>query len=234
VISASPARPGAGTAPAISRAVGGGDAPREPNLNSRLPIGQQLVQEGHLDHWQLLSALSHQRQWGGRLGQSLVRLGFVTERVVLAAIGRQLGVAPVELGTRTVAPEILRLVPARLVRARKVLPLALDVNGRRETLIVATAEPQNLAVLDEVAFAAQRAVRPVLAGDLDLEQAIERHLGREAGPAPALRAPPPPAPAPRASPPALRPPASPRPVAVLARLGGHGPALRPVAMALPE
>ncbi|HEX7487375.1 MAG TPA: hypothetical protein VF341_00590, partial [Anaeromyxobacteraceae bacterium] len=54
----------------------------------RVPIGERLVQQGHIDGWQLQSAIAHQRRWGGRLGEAVVGLGFVPEKVVLAEVAQ--------------------------------------------------------------------------------------------------------------------------------------------------
>ncbi len=146
-------------------------------VTSRIPIGQMLVQAGHIDVWQLQSALAHQKCWGGRIGEALLRLGFVSEPALLTEVARQHGVPYVEIGERPVAPAVLRLVPEKLIRARKVLPIAYSSQPRRGLLVVATGRPQDLTTLDEVAFASGKTVKAALASDADLEQAIERHFG---------------------------------------------------------
>jgi type IV pilus assembly protein PilB len=140
-------------------------------------IGQLLVEAGHIDVWQLQSALAHQRFWGGRIGDALVRLGFIAEPVLLTELGRQLDVPYIEVGDRQIDPAVLRLVPEKLIRARKLLPIAYAPQPRRGLLVIATARPQDLATIDEVAFASGKIVKPALASDSDVEQAIERHLG---------------------------------------------------------
>jgi Type II secretion system (T2SS), protein E, N-terminal domain len=145
-------------------------------VTSHLPLGQLLVEAGRIDTVQLSSALAHQRQWGGRLGGALVALGFVAEPELLAVLARQLGVPCVVLGDRYLPPDVVGLVPEKLVRAHKVLPIALATESRRGPLIVATGEPQNLTLLDEIAFVTGKTVKAVLAGDRDLDRAIERHL----------------------------------------------------------
>jgi hypothetical protein len=145
-------------------------------VTARLPIGQLLVEKGHLDPWQLQSALAHQQRWGGRLGEAVASLGFLPERVVLAEVAAQLGVGYLESGERTVAPEVVALVPERLIRARRVFPLGVAPGGRRGTLVVATPEPQDLTALDEVAFATGMTVRAVLSSVRDVERLIARHL----------------------------------------------------------
>lgn len=143
---------------------------------NRVRIGELLVQRGHIDVVQLQSALAHQRRWGGPLGRSIVELGFMPERAMLERLGEHLGVPFVDLAEWTSAPEALALVPERLVRARRVLPLERRAEHRRGPLVVAVADPTDLHVLDEVAFATGLAVEPVLASEVELERAIARFL----------------------------------------------------------
>jgi type IV pilus assembly protein PilB len=143
---------------------------------SRVRIGELLVQRGHIDGAQLQSALAHQRRWGGRLGRSIVHLGFMPERAVLENVGEQIGVPFVDVGDRAVPPEVLALLPERLMRARRVLPLERRSQHRRGPLVVALADPADLGVLDEIAFATGLEVAPVLASESDLERALARLL----------------------------------------------------------
>ena len=149
---------------------------------ARVRIGEMLLQQGRIDGAQLESALAHQRKWGGRIGRAIVHLGFMREDAMLAAIGQQLGVPFVEIGARFVPQHVLQLVPEKLIRGRRVLPLARLSETRRGPLVVALADPANLVALDEIAFATGMQVKPVLAAEADLEQAIARLV--EGAPAP--------------------------------------------------
>ncbi len=176
-------------------------------MTRRVLIGERLVQQGHIDGWQLQSAIAHQRQWGGRLGEALVGLGFVPENVVLAEVARQLDVPFVDIRGRRVSDTMVGLLPSKLIRSRRVFPLAVSARTRRGPVVLATGEPQNLAVLDEVTFATGMAVQPVLVSERDLDSLIARHLdGRESAPRPPLRSTL--APAPRRDPPPLPAPQS--------------------------
>jgi type IV pilus assembly protein PilB len=143
---------------------------------ARVRIGEMLVQQGRIDAYQLESALAHQRRWGGRLGRAIVHLGFMAESAVLEAVSAQLGVPFVHVGDRHVAPQVLAMVPQKLIRTRKVLPLARLAESRRGPLVVALADPADLHALDEVAFATGLDVKPVLAAEDDLDDAIARLL----------------------------------------------------------
>ena len=144
-------------------------------------VEQILVQAGLIDVFQLQSVLGYQRHWGGPVAQAVVDLGFAAEPAVMAAVAHHLGVPYWEIGERTVGPEIVRLVPEKLVRLRKVFPVSLGPS-RRGPLVLATADPLNLTVLDEVAFVTGKAVEPVLTSERDIQRAIERYLGSEGGP----------------------------------------------------
>jgi type IV pilus assembly protein PilB len=144
----------------------------------RVHIGQILKSAGHLDDAQIQSALGYQRIWGVRLGEALIRLRMVEEDTLLAALGRQLGVRVVRIGDARVAPEVLAMVPERVIRRCRALPLELEARAGRTRLVVAFAAPDDLRLVDEVEFAAGLDVTPVLAGDEDLGRAITRHLHR--------------------------------------------------------
>ncbi len=148
----------------------------------RLLLGQLLLQKGLVDEMQLRSALAHQARWGGRLGKTMVRLGFLDEAGILRAVGEQLGIPFVEIGDRTVPPDVLKLLPEKVMRACHAFPLESAGHG---SLVVALSDAGNLGFLDDLSFAAGVPVRPALATEADVDRAIARHLGGEASAAPA-------------------------------------------------
>jgi hypothetical protein len=145
-------------------------------VTSCLQVEQILVEAGLVDVIQLTSARGYQRQWGCRLAQAVVDLGFAAEPAVMAVLALHLGVPYWEIGDRPVGAEIVSLIPERLIRLRKVFPVAVGAS-RRGPLVIAMADPQDLTVLDEVAFATGKTVEPELTSERDIERAIERHLG---------------------------------------------------------
>jgi hypothetical protein len=147
---------------------------------TRKKIGELLVEVGAIDPFQLESALAHQRRWGGRLGRAMVYLGFLREDEVLSAVGGQLGVPYVTLWDKVIPRDVLSLLPEKVIRGRKVLPVARLREHRRGPLVVALADPADLLVLDELSFATGLEIRPVLASEDELEAAIEAHLSRGA------------------------------------------------------
>ena len=49
-------------------------------------LGELLIEAGLIDEMQLKSALSYQKEWGGRLGAVLIRKGFVQETAMSYSI----------------------------------------------------------------------------------------------------------------------------------------------------
>jgi type IV pilus assembly protein PilB len=142
-------------------------------------IGEMLLARGHIDQHQLASALAYQKHSGGRLGRALVSMGFVTESKLLSTLAVQLSVPVVHIGDRTVPASVWRLVPEKLLRSRRVFPLEILSASKRGALLVALSEPDNLSLLDEIAFVAGRAVQPALAAEADIDRALARHLEPE-------------------------------------------------------
>ncbi len=78
-----------------------------------------------VDRAQLRAVKGRQRQWGRSLHQAVIDLGFVPEGILLSKIATLMGVEYVNIGTRALSPEVLRRVPEKLVRLRRVLPIEL-------------------------------------------------------------------------------------------------------------
>jgi type IV pilus assembly protein PilB len=57
-------------------------------------LGELLLREKRVTPTQLQEALTFQRTNGGRLGTTLVKLGFVTDEVVTEVLSRHYGVPP--------------------------------------------------------------------------------------------------------------------------------------------
>lgn len=152
-------------------------------------IGEILVDQGRIDPVQLERAIALQQRWGGRIGGAIVQLGFLSERQLLEAVGGQVGAPFVVIGDRQIPAEVVALIPRRVMRARGIIALERLAKHRRGPLVVAFSDPQNLAAVDELAFVTGLEVKPVLASESDIEQAITRHIGARVLPRPAEQTP---------------------------------------------
>jgi type IV pilus assembly protein PilB len=146
-------------------------------------LGEILIARGALDAEQLAAALSDQRAFGGKLGRTLVDLGYVTDDQLVKALAEQLDLDTVDLDGAEIQPDALARLPVDACERHGVFPVKVDPVAR--VLWVATAEPDR-NTLQEVARAAQHTVEPVLASMSSIDRAIRRHYFGEK-PRPAFR-----------------------------------------------
>jgi hypothetical protein len=141
-------------------------------------LGELLVERGVIDVDQLNAALSHQRQWGTRLGTALVAKGFLAEGTLTQILSEHMSIPLVDLSKVVPEPRALAAVNRRLCEQHDVLPLSIKEHptSRRKTLVLAMADPMNAAVLDEIGFAVDAAVQPCIAQISSLQQAIRKYL----------------------------------------------------------
>jgi hypothetical protein len=146
----------------------------------RLKLGEILVGEGLIDEFQLRTALTEQERFGGRLGITLVKMGFLTEDDLVRTLARRLHLPAVRLEGKRIDPGVLKLVEIDFAHKHGVLPLFKAMEGGIEVLYLAMEDPLNLQALDDLSFRAGMRVAPVLAGPIKLRTAIARYYGRGA------------------------------------------------------
>ena len=135
-------------------------------------FGESLVAGGWISPAQLTAALGEQRRWGHRLGETLVQLGFLRERDLIRVLAQRTGFPGVDLEGRSIAPELLALVPAEIAARYTCLPLVRRREAGGEVLYVAMEDPENLTAVDDLCFRTGLTVRPCIGGPRQLRQAI--------------------------------------------------------------
>ena len=140
------------------------------------PIGQMLLEKGLVEKEHIKKALEYRQKSGEdlRLGEVLVKFGFVTEQDVLACVGEQFDVPVVDLSEVAPQPEALDAVARNTARMHNILPLARD----SASLTIAIGD-LDLSTIDNLRFILDTQIKPVLAPASDITQAIERYYGGE-------------------------------------------------------
>ena len=142
---------------------------------ARIPLGQVLKQGGWLDEEAIEAALDLQTRWRCRFGDALLRLELIHPDELLRVLAQHLGVRAIHIGDRAISPRALERLPQALIVSRRVLPIAFADRPSARRLSVALTAPNDLRLLDDLAFAAGMAIEPLIAAAEDLDQAIERH-----------------------------------------------------------
>jgi type IV pilus assembly protein PilB len=135
-------------------------------------IGEMLLKGSLITPEQLRTALDTQKKTKERVGTVLVKSGFIKEPELLAFLGRQFNVPVVDLGKYEINAEVVRLLPEEMVQKH----LALPINRVGAKLIVAVADPSNMAIIDAIGFKTGYAVELVLASEKDITSAINKYF----------------------------------------------------------
>ena len=138
-----------------------------------LRIGELLTKAKLLTNDQLEKALDEQKQSGGRIGEHLIRLGFVTEEDILDCLSQQYGVPSINLQHFEIDESIIRLIPADVARKYQFIP----VSKTGATLTVAMSDPTNVFAMDDITFITGYRVEPVVASEEALREAIDKYYG---------------------------------------------------------
>ena len=142
-------------------------------------LGEILIQQGVTTPDQIEIALKEQKKSKEKLGRILVRLGFATEAIIRDVIGGVIGQESVNLDNAVADGEAVALIPKNVARRLHVLPLTFDERNR--TLTVAMTDTFNVVVLDQISVQVGRDIEivPVLAGEAEIEKAIDLFYGFE-------------------------------------------------------
>lgn len=142
---------------------------------TQIRLGDLLIKAGVVNDAQLNAALNEQRQWGGRLGAILVRMGALSEDLLVKALSRQLNIPRAQIGpsdTINVPQQILDRIDRNICESGLLLPVAYI--QERRTLQVAVADPFNVVALDDLSRRVGLRIEPLIAGETLVLQAISR------------------------------------------------------------
>ena len=133
-------------------------------------IGDYLVEEGHITPEQLQQVLQRQRESNDnkKFGEVIVEMGFMTDMKFAQALSVKLQVPFVDLNSVEIDGEIARKVPQDLAERNCVI--AINMTGRR--LTVATDDPVNFNILEDIKVKTGYDTIPVLATRAAIKKAI--------------------------------------------------------------
>src|SRR5689334_15791966 len=139
-------------------------------------LGEILIERKLITNEDLERALELQKERGDKLGKTLVDMGFIAMRDVLAALSDQLAVPLVSIdGPPAVSTETEALSP-RFLRQFRCLPMGRDDH----TVTLAMADPLDVETVSAVRNCTGLKVRTVLAAEQEILDAIDKYYGESA------------------------------------------------------
>jgi type IV pilus assembly protein PilB len=146
-----------------------GGATSAPESAEETALADLLVRRGLANESQVTQARIHRDQAGGRLGDVLVHMGVLGERVLVDVSGEVFGLEVVDLRRDNPTPDAVVLVPEDVARRFMIMPLRLE----GQDLLVAVAERPGQELQTLLSEVIERPVRFVLAPATDVRWAID-------------------------------------------------------------
>lgn len=135
-------------------------------------LGQILVDLGFISDEQLVDLLRQKDEHPEVLiGKIAEEMELVSDEQVAQALAEQMGLQVVQLGEVQIAPELLGQITELMAEQYRVIPVRLE--GR--TLTVATCDPQNLRIQDELQSQLGKEIRLVIATEREIKAALEKY-----------------------------------------------------------
>ena len=142
-------------------------------------LGEMLLEAGLIDQFQLDSALSMQRNLGGRIGSAVVKLGYLSEETIMEILESQAKFSRVTLADMEIPTQLLTLFSRQRLLHLLVIPIELRQSGREKILRVAMTDPTNFKLIEELQFSSGCRILPVLATEDEIRRALQKNLPPE-------------------------------------------------------
>jgi len=142
-----------------------------PTTTPRPQLGTSLLEDGWITQEQLDLAILESKRMGNMLGQTLIDLDFLTEKVLAHYLAEGTNTGMADISATFIPLEILDLVPFELATEFQVLPLERQGNF----LKLAMADPLNIVAVDAIENRTGLNVQTRTAPAQALTEAIARH-----------------------------------------------------------
>ena len=112
-----------------------------------LKLGDLLVEAGAITKSTLDAALEEQRVSKMRLGEILIKNGWLKERQLAEALSRQLRLPLVSLARYKPTKDAIKIIPEAVAQRLEIVPLAILDSGK---IAIAMSDPFNVIAVDEL------------------------------------------------------------------------------------
>jgi len=140
-------------------------------------LGELLLKNNLITSQQLEKALDDQKSSGGKLGDSLIKLGLVQEGELVGFLSKQYGMPSINLSEIKISPDVIKIIPNDVAIKYQVIPVSL----RNSTLIVAMVDPSNIFAIDDIKFLTGHRIEPMIASESSMALSLDTYYGTTKG-----------------------------------------------------
>jgi len=156
-------------------------AGRDSSLNSTLKradkakesqkLGQILLKEGLITQNQLDEAVKIQKRVNARLGRILIKLGYVENNTIAECLSRQYNFPLINIDELNIPEKIIKQIPYEVAKKH----LALPIDYKDNTLIVAMADPTDSYAIEDIQFKTNLSIKATLATENSIIDAYRKY-----------------------------------------------------------
>ncbi|MEW6170928.1 MAG: ATPase, T2SS/T4P/T4SS family [Candidatus Omnitrophota bacterium] len=136
-------------------------------------VSEILIKNKVVSPEDLQTALSFQKEKGGRLSDILIQLNLVKEKELVYSLSQGLGLPPIDLSRFKIDPEVLKIISSDIARHYQIIPVSLMA----DTLTIAMADPLNIFAIDHIKTFTGYKINPVIASSKDILNSLDQYYG---------------------------------------------------------
>ncbi len=138
-------------------------------MTQRRRMGEVLVELGLIDEYRLRHALEISTKRKMKLGETLIRLSYLSEDQVLGILKNLTGVPALDMKDAIIKKDAQTLIPIERMREMNIVPLEV----KDKYAVIAFADPLNYVTVENVKFLINKDVSPVLASLAQIEDILD-------------------------------------------------------------
>ena len=141
-------------------------------------LNELLLESNLITKEQLDKAIDEQRKRsGGNLSRLLIEQGSITEKDLMMLLSQETDIPIINLSRYKIDPEVARIVPERLARHYRIIPISRLGN----VITLAMADPLNILAIDDIRILTNYEIKPVISTDKEILKAIDNSFASEEG-----------------------------------------------------
>ncbi|MDT8318449.1 MAG: hypothetical protein RQ824_10755 [bacterium] len=135
-------------------------------------LGKLILKDGAISQAQLDEAIQNQVVFGGRLGTSLVELGYISIGQLGEYLAKMHGVPTVDhQEIKACSKGVINTLGKKMATKYQCVPLSVD----KSSMDLLMMDPADLAAIDEISFATSKRIKPHVASEMVIMSLLEKY-----------------------------------------------------------
>ncbi len=135
-----------------------------------MKLGEVLKEKGLITEDRIQLALAHQKVTGTLLGETFIKLGFVSSIEIAKALAEKSGMPFIDLSEYTVSEDAIKLIPKDVAEKTGFIPLRLE----NDFIEIGVTDPSNIHAIDTVSKLTGKQPRVYMIDNIGFYETLER------------------------------------------------------------